>query len=629
MFSVGGTEHNEACGHIEDESSFLIYSCYVKQQLQQLLVCACLCLTVAASASTIRPFADLGQTAQYTPTVVLAEVLRNYTVEENGVTRYVSDLLVHEQIKGDLKTDDRFILQSYRTVSNGMEMIVPGDLQVAEGERYLLFLQQMNTGYYQTVMLSYAAFYEAEVNGEQLLVPFDMGDHVEYAPNLGTAPEQLAVYRSNALVSQLKAVVAGTQVWNNVDAASSYEPTLLDHSLRNGTAPSYCSYLSGGSTPTRWDDMENTPLPVYTSANGDNQCSTALNEVTNAVTAIEANYGGVDLNVAGTFNRSLPSNCGNFSNGLFQYAQTEFGTTRVMLVQFNDPCDQIPALNNCSGTLGIGGLFSSSSTYQDQGGMTYQNAAVGYVVINDDVGVCNCTGNDNYENLLKHEMSHALNIDHIPFSAGQANMNPSLTGGISQLDIDCVNFLYAPAGALPVEFLSFRATDRPAAVQLDWTTASEIDNDYFAIERSADGKTFTQIDQLTGRGTTTDRSDYRHTDRQPLDGTSYYRLAQYDFDGTQSYSDVVSVTRERGGTFTLTPNPARGNEVQISYPHAGPTQLDLFDVNGRRVQTVRYDEPTSGTAYRRLDTSTLPQGVYTVVLSHQNLRETQRLVVLR
>ena len=185
------------------------------------------------------------------------------------------------------------------------------------------------------------------------------------------------------------------------------------------------------------------------------------------------------------------------------------------------------------------------------------------------------------------------------------------------------------AAALPVDFLSFRAQNQAATVALDWATATETNNDYFAVERSADGRAFTEIGQVTGRGSSTQRADYTHLDRQPLNGTSYYRLAQYDHDGTRSYSEVVSVRRDGDATFTVTPNPVHGGEVQIRYTHIGPAQLELFDVNGRRVQSFRYSTGEPGTTYRWVATDALPQGVYTLVLAQNGTRQTQRLVVLK
>jgi hypothetical protein len=96
-------------------------------------------------------------------------------------------------------------------------------------------------------------------------------------------------------------------------------------------------------------------------------------------------------------------------------------------------------------------------------------------------------------------------------------------------------------GALPIELINFNARPSADEVQLNWTTASELNNDYFTIERSADGRNFEAVATINGQGSTTEISKYYHTDTNPLNGLSYYRLKQTDFDGEFSYSDIKTV----------------------------------------------------------------------------------------
>jgi hypothetical protein len=96
-------------------------------------------------------------------------------------------------------------------------------------------------------------------------------------------------------------------------------------------------------------------------------------------------------------------------------------------------------------------------------------------------------------------------------------------------------------GTASVELLSFTAEVVSQGVALNWTTASEINNDYFTIERSADAVHFEDLLKVNGAGNSTRHCITAHSINKPLQGISYYRLKQTDFDGTSSWSDAVSV----------------------------------------------------------------------------------------
>ncbi len=94
---------------------------------------------------------------------------------------------------------------------------------------------------------------------------------------------------------------------------------------------------------------------------------------------------------------------------------------------------------------------------------------------------------------------------------------------------------------LPVELMNFDALIVNDNTQIDWKTASEINNDYFTIERSADGEYFESIGTVAGVGNTTNLSTYQFIDESPFSGTSFYRLRQTDYDGQFKVYDPVSV----------------------------------------------------------------------------------------
>ncbi|TDH20878.1 DNRLRE domain-containing protein [Segetibacter sp. 3557_3] len=109
---------------------------------------------------------------------------------------------------------------------------------------------------------------------------------------------------------------------------------------------------------------------------------------------------------------------------------------------------------------------------------------------------------------------------------------------------------------LPVSLKSFTATvkDRKAVIQ--WSTATELNNDYFSIEKSGDGLAFSAIGRVDGRGNSTAANTYSFTDANLGEGKTSYRLAQYDLDGKVKYSPVISVNLRNAGLLTVKPNPA-------------------------------------------------------------------------
>ena len=95
---------------------------------------------------------------------------------------------------------------------------------------------------------------------------------------------------------------------------------------------------------------------------------------------------------------------------------------------------------------------------------------------------------------------------------------------------------------LPIELIEFNAVRSRQFVELTWETASEKNNNYFTVEKSIDGLNFSSIGNLSGAGNSSSVLSYKLIDSSPTqDRISYYRLKQTDYDGTFTYSDIVSV----------------------------------------------------------------------------------------
>ena len=117
---------------------------------------------------------------------------------------------------------------------------------------------------------------------------------------------------------------------------------------------------------------------------------------------------------------------------------------------------------------------------------------------------------------------------------------------------------FSKNGILPVELLFFKGSKGLESVNLSWATASELNFDFFEIQKSKDGKEFYPIGTVKGNGTTTTRQNYSFNDEKPSIGKNYYRLKSVDFDGYSEYFNVVMVDYDGKRNFSVYPNPSDG-----------------------------------------------------------------------
>ncbi len=116
---------------------------------------------------------------------------------------------------------------------------------------------------------------------------------------------------------------------------------------------------------------------------------------------------------------------------------------------------------------------------------------------------------------------------------------------------------FTTASTLPIVLESFTATPLGSTAILRWSTASELNNKQFILQRSVNPKIFESIANINGAGTSTVRRDYQYSDNNLIDGLYYYRLLQQDYDGKVTVSQVVQVeiNGHYQGSVKLFPNP--------------------------------------------------------------------------
>ncbi len=139
-------------------------------------------------------------------------------------------------------------------------------------------------------------------------------------------------------------------------------------------------------------------------------------------------------------------------------------------------------------------------------------------------------------------------------------------------------------GTLPIELLSFSAQlNLQNEVKLSWETATEINNDYFTLERSKDASNWSVLTTISGKGNSSEVVQYSYIDSNPLPQTSYYRLKQTDFNGVFSYSGIQTISTSRQKEhISIYPNPTI-NQVTISGSRNELNQMQVVNLLGQDV----------------------------------------------
>ncbi len=169
-------------------------------------------------------------------------------------------------------------------------------------------------------------------------------------------------------------------------------------------------------------------------------------------------------------------------------------------------------------------------------------------------------------------------------------------------------------GGLPIELIDFKAELVGEQVELTWVTATEINNEYFTIEKS-DGNEFRQVAIVPGAGNSSVTRYYSRIDYDPFEGVSYYRLKQTDYDGKFEYSHVVSVTyvpsfaTDDDNDVLLFPNPSTGDFSLVLKKASEMVTLLLFDAKGSLLKTIQYSAPEDNYPYS-VSIDGLPDGIY-------------------
>lgn len=217
------------------------------------------------------------------------------------------------------------------------------------------------------------------------------------------------------------------------------------------------------------------------------------------------------------------------------------------------------------------------------------------------------------------------------FSGGTVNIDGSILTGHSwayffgdvrtmntwwngyQLDI-LNNFEFIVHIPLPISLLDFTAIADKDKVLLNWATASELNNDFFTVEKSSDAIDFEPITTIIGAGNSNTIIEYQYKDMTPYTGVSYYRIKQTDYDGKFSYSEIraVKFLLPLSG-FSVYPNPVKSGEILQIIPDNNwdvSYTISVYALNGQKVAEFNTDG-----AFSFLINASLNKGVYFLVIS--------------
>ena len=176
---------------------------------------------------------------------------------------------------------------------------------------------------------------------------------------------------------------------------------------------------------------------------------------------------------------------------------------------------------------------------------------------------------------------------------------------------------------LPVELGSFNAEliDQ-SNVELTWVTITEVNNDYFVVQRSNDGQDWEDVEFVSGAGNSQNTARYVSNDYSPIKGVSYYRIKQVDFDGEYSTSIVKQVNNNIWSDILLYPNPVNSS-LTIEYNEELETEMKITDHIGQAV----YCPVLKLTDKMQYNTSSLPSGVYFVQIFRDGFNQVMKFVV--
>ncbi len=173
---------------------------------------------------------------------------------------------------------------------------------------------------------------------------------------------------------------------------------------------------------------------------------------------------------------------------------------------------------------------------------------------------------------------------------------------------------------LPIELLKFTAAYDGKNVDLNWTTSSELNNDYFTISKTKDQSEYSFVAEVAGAGNSDQLLNYSAVDNSPFQGLSFYQLTQTDYNGNSTKSDLVPIMIGDNSFSILNiynDNTKGTMNIFINDNNAENITATLYDVMGRQVNNVSMTT-VKGTNQIEFNSENLPKGIYLISISNNN-----------
>jgi len=256
----------------------------------------------------------------------------------------------------------------------------------------------------------------------------------------------------------------------------------------------------------------------------------------------------------------------------------------------------------------------------------YLDATINGMELIPGDGIIRFTGLSSTHQLVQITIPH--NGTYFNFS----NTKFSVVINADPYNLFCMDNFSIAGGALPIQLAAFNASILPShnGVQLNWTTASEVHNYGFFVQRGSSRDNIANISSLIpGHGTSAMTYSYSWTDASLTGG--YYRLNQIDLDGTSHYSDIVEVSTPAGNKLDQNfPNPFNpSTQIAYSTGRDGITRLEIYNILGQKVLTAVNAFQSAGSYRATIDGSGLSSGTYIYVLTNGDFRAVKRMTLLK
>jgi len=397
-----------------------------------------------AGATTIIPPEDPGELAYDSDAVVLMRAGSSYPEKLGTIIFTVTPAQVLDCLKGCAEIGPEIEMVVPGGSAGDVSFVVAGSPGFRPDEVYLVFANISPDGRLQPRLMADSVLRRSkDHDGVSIMVPVEESAGLSRITKSGGHGGTFfkPVYEMEFL-EELRAVINSKAVWSyeGVEVTS-----LLSVATKDDTGCAWTSYKATTGPRTgqthnmrwftqpstmNWSNIPDADLP----GGGGSQVIAAVSNWENVGTTSLNTSSGGPVTVGTSWCDNFPQNA----------------------VAFNDPCDAIPDLSGCSGTLAWGGAWFSTSTVQSFDGDDWWPVSAWGVMVNNGVGACSSI---NYEILLTHELGHGLGFNH-PSSSGDL-MSSNCCYPFSALDTQCVEHLYPVAGPTNTPTQTYTPSDTP------------------------------------------------------------------------------------------------------------------------------------------------------------------------